>query len=138
MKENEFITENKTKELHIRLSPTEKKEIEEKARLAHKSVANYLISLSKNKRVVDTSKLPPLILEIRRIGVNINQIAAVANSQKYVNKEMLERIDDNQKEIMTILQQILAEVYNTEEHTFKSLERKIDKLIERFEKYGSG
>ncbi len=141
MKENEFIAENKTKELHIRLSPTEKKEIEEKARLANKSVANYLISLSKNKRVVDASKLPSLILEIRRIGVNINQIAAVANSQKYVNKEMLARIDDNQKEVMKLLQQILAEVYNTEEHTFRSLERKIDRLtekIERLEKYGSG
>lgn len=141
MKENEFIAENKTKELHIRLSPTEKKEIEEKARLANKSVANYLISLSKNKRVVDASKLPSLILEIRRIGVNINQIAAVANSQKYVNKEMLARIDDNQKEVMKLLQQILAEVYNTEEHTFRSLERKIDMLtekIERLEKYGSG
>ena len=135
------MPKDKTERIFIRVSPTEKKEIEEKARLAHKSVANYLISLSKNKRVVDTSKLPPLILEIRRIGVNINQIAAVANSQKYVNKEMLVRIDDNQKEVMTLLQQILAEVYNTEEHTFKSLERKIDRLtekIERLEKYGGG
>ena len=119
----------------------EKKRIEENARLSNKSVANYLITLSENKKIVDTSKLPPLILEIRRIGVNINQIAAVANSQKYVNKEMLSRIDDNQKEVMTLLQQILAEVYNTEEHTFKSLERKVDRLtekIERLEKYGSG
>lgn len=135
------MPKDKTERIFIRVSPTEKKEIEEKARLAHKSVANYLISLSKNKRVVDTSKLPPLILEIRRIGVNINQIATVANSQKYVNKEMLARIDDNQKEVMKLLQHILAEVYNTEEHTFKSLERKIDRLtekMERFEKYGSG
>lgn len=141
MKENEFFSENKTKELHIRLSPTEKKRIEENARLSNKSVANYLITLSENKKIVDTSKLPPLILEIRRIGVNINQIAAVANSQKYVNKEMLARINNNQKEVMSILQQILAEVYNTEEHTFKSLERKVDRLtekIERLEKYGSG
>ena len=135
------MKEDKTERIFIRVSPTEKKEIEEKARLAKKSVANYLISLSKNKRVVDTSKLPPLILEIRRIGVNINQIAAVANSQKFVNKEMLARIDDNQKEVMTLLQQILSEVYNTEEHTVKSLEKKIDRLtekIERLEKYGSG
>ena len=97
------MPKDKTERIFIRVSPTEKKEIEEKARLAHKSVANYLISLSKNKRVVDTSKLPPLILEIRRIGVNINQIAAVANSQKYVNKEMLARIDDNQKETILIV-----------------------------------
>lgn len=134
------MKEDKTERIFIRVSPTEKKEIEENARLSNKSVANYLITLSENKKIVDTSKLPPLILEIRRIGVNINQIAAVANSQKYVNKEMLARINNNQKEVMSILQQILAEVYNTEEHTFKSLEKKVDRLtekIERLEKYGS-
>ena len=135
------MKEDKTERIFIRVSPTEKKRIEENARLSNKSVANYLITLSENKKVVDTSKLPQLIFQIRHIGVNINQIAAVANSQKYVNKEMLSRIDDNQKEVMTLLQQILAEVYNTEEHTFKSLERKVDRLtekIERLEKYGSG
>lgn len=125
---------SKTERIFFRVSPTEKKEIEEKAHLANKSVANYLITLSRNKKIIDTSKLPQLILEIRRIGVNINQIAAVANLQKYVNKELLVRIDDNQKEIMSLLQQILAEVYNADEHTFKSLERKIDKLAEKIER----
>lgn len=135
------MSRDKTQRFQLRLSPTEKENLIQKATAARMSVSDYISYLSENKKIIDTSKLPPLILEIRRIGVNINQIAAVANSQKYVNKEMLERIDDNQKEVMTLLQQILTEVYNTEEHTFKSLERKIDRLtekIERLEKYGSG
>ncbi|MDD6489221.1 MAG: plasmid mobilization relaxosome protein MobC [Clostridia bacterium] len=127
---------DKTERIFIRVSPTEKKEIEKKASLVNKSVANYLITLSENKRVVDTSKLPPLILEIRRIGVNINQIAAVANSQKYINKELLSKVNENLKEVIGLLQQILEEVYNTEEHTFQSLETKIDKLTKAVEGIG--
>lgn len=133
--------ENKSQSILIRVSPTEKKDIEEKAKLSNKSVANYLISLSENRRVVDTKKLPPLITEIRRIGVNVNQIAAVANTQKYVSKEMLMKTKDELKKVVGLMQQILDEVYNTDEHTFQSLENKIDKLtaaIERLEKNGSG
>lgn len=136
------MKEDKTERIFIRVSPTEKKKIEEKAKAANKSVARYLTDLSENRKIVDTSKLPPLILEIRRIGVNINQIAAVANTQKYINKELLAKVDNNQKEVISLLQQILAEVYNADEHNFKSLEIKIDRLTEKIERlennYGSG
>ena len=125
--------ENKSKDIHIRLSPTEKKRIEEKAALAKMSVATYLLELSENKRIVDTSKLPSLILEIKRIGVNINQIAAVANTQKYVSKDTLLHVIDKQNEIVGLLRKILSEVYDTEEHSIQSLENKIDKLIKTVE-----
>ena len=81
--------EDKSERIYIRVTPAEKKMIEEKAKSVNKSVSNYLLSLSENKRIVDTTKLPRLILEINRVGVNINQIAAVANSQKYIYKELL-------------------------------------------------
>ena len=134
------MKENKSAEIHIRLSPSDKKIIQEKANLANKSVASYLTELSKNKRIVDTSKLPSLILEIKRIGVNINQIAAVANSQKYVNKPLLLNVIEYEKEIAGLLRKILEEIYNTEEHTLQGLELKIDKLkntVERMNDNGS-
>ena len=80
------MTENKTERIFIRVSPTEKKEIEEKAKLTNQSVANYLITLSKNQRIVVAKKMPRFITEINKIGVNINQITATANcrySTKY-------------------------------------------------------
>ena len=86
------MTENKTERIVIRVSPTEKKEIEEKAKLANQSVANYLITLSKNQRIVVAKKMPRLITEINKIGVNINQITATANSTKYVSKEILLKV----------------------------------------------
>ena len=69
-----------------------KKEIEEKAKLANQSVVNYLITLSQNQRIVVAKKMPQLIKEINKIGVNINQVTAVANSTKYVSKEILLKV----------------------------------------------
>lgn len=75
-----------------------------------------------------------LIVEIRKIGVNINQIAAVANTQKYVNKEMQTKIIKHQEEIFDILQKILEEVYDTEEHSFKKMEHTLESLEKKIDK----
>ena len=134
------MSKNRTERIFIRVSPTEKKKIEEKAALVNKSVANYLIVLSENSKVIDTKIIPTLILDIRRVGTNINQIAAVANSQKYINKPLLLKVIEHEKEIAGLLRQILEEVYNTEEHTLQGLEVKIDKLkntVERMNYNGS-
>ena len=134
------MSKNRTERIFIRVSPTEKKKIEEKAALVNKSVANYLIDLSENSKVIDTKIIPTLILDIRRVGTNINQIAAVANSQKYINKPLLLKVIEHEKEIAGFLRKILEEIYNTEEHTLQGLELKIDKLkntVERMNDNGS-
>ena len=134
------MSKNRTERIFIRVSPTEKKKIEEKAALVNKSVANYLIDLSENSKVIDTKIIPTLILDIRRVGTNINQIAAVANSQKYINKPLLLKVIEHEKEIAGLLRKILEEIYNTEEHTLQGLELKIDKLkntVERMNNNGS-
>ena len=128
------MEEKKSEELHFRLTPTEKKKIEEKAEQVHKTVAGYLLDLTESKRVIDTTIIAALIIEIRKIGVNINQIAAVANSQKFVNREMLSKVQQGKKEIIDLLQKILDEVYDTEEHTLESLEEKSDRLSEKIER----
>ena len=132
------MTENKTERIFIRVSPTEKKEIEEKAKLANQSVANYLITLSKNQRIVVAKKMPRLITEINKIGVNINQITAVANTTKYVSKEMLMKVREELTKVIGLLQQILNEVYNTDDHSFQSLENKIDRLTVAVEELKNG
>ena len=125
---------DKTARIELRLLPTEKEELLKKAAVSHKTVSQYVLSLSESKRIIDTTKLATLIIEIRRIGVNINQIAAVANSQRFINKELLMKVNQHEKEIIELLQQILNEVYDTEEHTLESLEQKIDRLSEKIER----
>ena len=134
------MPKNRTERLQLRLSPTEKESLLKKAKESHMSPGDYILCLSEKRRVIDTTVIPTLILDIRRVGTNINQIAAVANSQKYINKPLLLKVIEHEKEIAGLLLQILEEVYNTEEHTLQGLEVKIDKMkntVERMNDNGS-
>ena len=134
------MSTDKTERLQIRLTSTEKEMLFQKASESRMTVSDYIMALLEKKRIIDTKKLAALIIEIRRIGVNINQIAAVANTQKYISKELMAKVDQHEVEIINLLQEILDEVYDAEEHTLESLEEKIDRLsekIERLDKNGS-
>ena len=128
------MSKDKTDRIFIRVSPTEKKKIEEKAKQVNQTVSGYLLSLSESRRIIDATKMASLIVEIRKIGVNINQIASVANTQKYVNKEMQTKIIKHQEEIIDLLHKILEEVYDTEEHSFKKMEHTLESLEKKIDK----
>ena len=128
------MSKDKTDRIFIRVSPTEKKKIEEKAKQVNQTVSGYLLSLSESRRIIDATKMASLIVEIRKIGVNINQIASVANTQKYVNKEMQTKINKHQEKILDLLQKILEEVYDTEEHSFKKMEHTLESLEKKIDK----
>lgn len=128
--------EKKICRVYLRLTPSELKALQEKAKLAHMSLSSYIISLSENKKIVVAENIPQLLLEITRIGTNINQIAHIGNSQKYVSKQQLDEVLNLLEDIKSIMQKILSELYNEDEHTFKGLERKIDMLIEKVDSNG--
>lgn len=128
--------EKKSCRVYLRVTPSELNELKKKAEIAHMSVSSYIVYLSENKKITVAENLPELLLEITRIGTNINQIAHVGNSQKYVNKQQLDEVLNLLKDIESIMQKILSEVFNEDEHTFRSLERKIDMLLEKVDKDG--
>ena len=124
--------------INFRISLEEKKKLQAKAKQAHMSISSYIIALSENKQITVAENIPELLLEITRIGTNINQIAHIGNSQKYVNKQQLDEVLNLLEDIESIMQKILSEIFNEDEHTFRSLERKIDMLLEKVDKNGSG
>ena len=124
--------------INFRISLEEKKKLQAKAKQAHMSISSYIIALSGNKKITVAENIPELLLEITRIGTNINQIAHIGNSQKYVNKQQLDEVLNLLEDIESIMQKILSEIFNEDEHTFRSLERKIDMLLEKVDKNGSG
>lgn len=126
-----FIEELRNSRIEVRVTKTEKKKLQKKAELAHMSLSSYIIALSEDKKITVAENIPQLLLEITRIGTNINQIAHIGNSQKYVNKQQLDEVLKLMDDVKSIMQKILSELYNEDEHTFKSLERKIDMLIEK-------
>ena len=114
--------------INFRISLEEKKKLQAKAKQAHMSISSYIIALSENKKITVAENIPELLLEITRIGTNINQIAHIGNSQKYVNKQQLDEVLNLLEDIESIMQKILSEIFNEDEHTFRSLERKIENL----------
>ena len=80
-------------------------------------------------------------MEVRRIGVNVNQIAAVANYQKYTNQPMLTKVNEDQQKVYDLLVKILEELQSTEMHSIHGLENRLDKLteaVERLSENGNG
>ena len=127
------MSKNRTERLQLRVSSEEKEAIAQKAADANMSIADYIVALSANQKIIDAKIIAQLILEIRRIGVNVNQVAAVANYQKFANKEMLSKVNDGQNQIINLLMKILSEVYDTEKHDIRSLENQMAKLTEAIE-----
>jgi len=83
----------------LRCYKKEKEELREKAKQANMNMSEYIIALSENKKIFIVDGILELTLELKRIGNNINQIAMVANSQKFVNEHQLERVINEMKKV---------------------------------------
>ncbi len=85
------------------------------------SLSQYLIRAGENKKITVAENIPELFLEITRIGVNINQIAHVANSQKYVNTQQIYELKRLLREVQGDMEKIIKALGNNEEVTNDNL-----------------
>ena len=76
------ITENRRRDktLTIRLTDSEKKKIIAKSRKAKMSATDFIIASTDSAVIKIPEDLRPVILQLKRIGNNINQIAVKVNS----------------------------------------------------------
>lgn len=77
--------ERKSEKLLLRLTPSEKQTISNNAKLMNTSMTEYVSLCIRRKRIVICENFPDLIYHLSKIGNNINQIAAVANSNQYIS-----------------------------------------------------
>ena len=68
--------------ISIRLTIEEKKEIITNAKQAQMTLTDYLITCSRNTNITVTD-LSEVLVELKRIGNNINQIARKINSKRF-------------------------------------------------------
>ena len=122
--------------VNFRLTPEEKKKLMAKAEEAHMSLSGYIIALSRSKRVVLKDDIAKLTVEISRIGNNINQIAHIGNSQKLLYKAQLNDVVKHLQEVEDLQRKILMAMFSDEEHTIITIEKKIDRLMERMDSIG--
>ena len=87
--------------LTVRLTEEEKAHIVNMAKKANLSKTDYIVELSKLVPIVVPENVKPLLIELRRIGNNINQIATRANMDIYQRENFvgiikeLEIMNDN-------------------------------------------
>lgn len=94
----------RNKTLTIRLTESEKKRIEANASRARRSVTDYIVALSLNVPIHVAEDVKPLLIELKRIGNNLNQITVKINAGAF-HSYNFQDVLDSQKEIY---QQLLA------------------------------
>jgi len=94
--------EHKTQKLSFRVTKSELKKIEKKAKNADKSMSEYLRRAALNKDIIVIEELEDFLKELRGISRNLNQLTILAHQGKikYVDT------DDFQKKISDILEKI--------------------------------
>jgi hypothetical protein len=89
--------EKKTEKIWIRCTPSEKGYVVSMADSQGKKVSEYLLDSAivpqEPAKVVNQKVLMQLIYEINKIGHNLNQLTRLANTDKALDKEVLEKID---------------------------------------------
>ena len=90
---------------NFRIDPSENKMLKQKAKESNSSEADFLRNciLNKNTDYVLRKEVLDILYELRKIGVNINQIAHIANS---TNQIMENKYETNYKELMMIIEEL--------------------------------
>ena len=130
------MLKTKLARIDLRMTPEEKENMKRKAAEAHMTVSKYILHLSQTKTIILKDDIAELTVEISRIGNNINQIAHVGNTQKFVYKAQLNDVMKHLQEIEELQRKILIAMFSDEEHTLITLEKKIEKLTKSVDSIG--
>ena len=130
------MPKTKLARIDLRMTPEEKENMKRKAAEAHMTVSKYILHLSQTKRIILKDDIAELTVEISRIGNNINQIAHIGNTQKFVYKAQLNDVMKHLQEIEELQRKILIAMFSDEEHTLITLEKKIERLTKSVDSIG--
>ena len=83
--------------LTIRLTKAEKERIERNAKRAKRSITDYIVSPSLETPIHVAEDVKPLLIELKRIGNNLNQIAAKINSGVFQSYDFQDVVDEQRK-----------------------------------------
>ena len=83
--------------LTIRLTKAEKERIERNAKRAKRSLTDYIVSLLLETPIHVAEDVKPLLIELKRIGNNLNQIAAKINTGVFQSYDFQDVVDEQRK-----------------------------------------
>ena len=83
--------------LTIRLTKAEKERIERNAKRAKQNLTDYIVLLSLETPIHVAEDVKPLLIELKRIGNNLNQITAKINSGVFRSYDFQDVVDEQKK-----------------------------------------
>lgn len=98
-----------TERVHLRLNEEEKQMIQAKAEQADMTVSEYIRALINNKKIVVAPDLPRLVVQIIKIGVNVNQICNVAKDCG-IPQEQIQTIENQWTNIQDLVSNLIKEI----------------------------
>lgn len=127
----------KNAEIKIRLTKADKDKIISRAKKAEMNISEFVLTAINKKRIVVASELSKLIADVYGAAININQIAKVANTQKFVNKQLVNELfsesDVLKQKIDEIINCIVAEDIDCENISFEKIYDLLKVIIKRLD-----
>jgi hypothetical protein len=116
------------------------------------TVTQYMLSLVENKPLYVIDDFTKFLVQLKKIGTNINQFSNIVNAQKYVDYPARRAVNDAQKELNKIAEMLNRVIINincpskrtlAENEKFlleelESINKKSAKMIERINVDGYG
>ena len=100
---------HRPRKMTFRLSDEEYEEVHHKVDIAGISQQQYLLRSALDQTILNTDDLKSIILELKRIGNNINQIAKLGNAASSLSAEDIAEVKRKEEEIWRLLRQHLQE-----------------------------
>lgn len=79
---------NKSRQINFRVTEKEYNYIYKRSQKSNIPLSNFLLRSALDKEIVIIEGLPLIIIELRKIGVNINQLTKLSNEGRIATIEM--------------------------------------------------
>lgn len=95
------------KSITFRVTPEDKKLLEQKAKFCNLCEADYLRKIIRENVIIieNEQEKKDYLYELNKIGVNINQIARVVNENGNISDEQMQMVLEEMKNVKKIVQQ---------------------------------
>lgn len=99
----------KNERIELRVSKNEKKLISKKASELNISNSAYILQCVRQNRIITLDGVKDVVRQLYKIGANINQIAAKANSINYISKDEIKKTQDLLTSVFRIVDKFIVE-----------------------------
>lgn len=104
------MNKNRQKQVMFRLSEKEAAELQRKVKQSGMNQQEYILKAVLDKPITNTDGIKEVLPELRRQGVNLNQLTKKLNETGYVDyKQELPQLEKELKEVWQLLKQYLRE-----------------------------